>query len=112
MWEGLALDIVAEPAKTVAHDSSLLDYLKNPALRRPAITGQVADRLTETQLSFSATFVDDTIRHQASQIRTSRLPGMVPLTRATPQLALLQQSQLVFMQTQVAAKSKAKTLSI
>jgi hypothetical protein len=110
MWQGLASDILAEPAETTAH-RSLLDFLKTTALRRPPVAGQAMDRPAETQLSFSATFVDDTIRHQANQIRTSRLPGLVPVTGATAQLASLQQSQLAFMQTQVAARSKVKTLT-
>jgi hypothetical protein len=103
-------DILAKPDETVAH-RSLLDLLKTTALWRPPIAGQAADRLAETQLSFLATFVDDTIRQQANQIRTSRLPGLVPVTGATAQLASLQQSQLAFMQTQVAAKSRVKSLT-
>jgi hypothetical protein len=79
MWEGLASDILAEPAKTTAN-CSLLDFLKTTALRRPPVAGQAADRPAETQLSFLATLVADTIRHQAHQIRTSRLPGLVPVT--------------------------------
>jgi hypothetical protein len=110
MWEGLASDILAEPDETVAH-SSLLDFLKTTALRRPPIAGKAADRLAETQLSFLATFADDTIRQQVNQIRTSQLPGLVSVTGAMAQLASLQQSQLVFMQTQVAAKSRVKSLT-
>jgi hypothetical protein len=79
----------------------LLDFLKILATRRPPLVGQVVDHLVETQLAFAATFVDDTIRYQASQIKTAQLPGLVPITGATAQLATLQQSQLAFMQAQV-----------
>jgi hypothetical protein len=110
MWEGLASEILAEASKMAAY-RSLLDFLKVTALCRSPFAGQGVDRPAETQLPFLATFIDDTIRHQASQIKTAHLPGLVPVTRATAQLAFLQQSQLVFMQTQVAARTKVRTLT-
>jgi hypothetical protein len=110
MWEGLASDILLEPAVTAAH-RSLLDFLKLTATRRPLIAGQTADCPAETQLPFSATFVDNTIRYQMAQIKMARLPGLVPIAGATAQLATLQQSQIAFFQAQAAAKAKSKTLT-
>jgi hypothetical protein len=109
MWEGLTSDIFINPAKTAAH-RSLLDFLKLTATRRPPIAGQTVDCPAETQLPFSATFVDDTIRYQMAQIKTARLHGLVPITGATAQLATLQQSQMAFFQAQAAVKAKSKTL--
>jgi hypothetical protein len=110
MWEGLASDILSKVNETAAH-RSLPDFLKVTGLRCSPVAGQGVDRPAETQLSFSATFVDDTIRHQAGQIKTARLPGLVPVTGAMAQLATLQQGQLALMQTQAAARSKVKTLT-
>jgi hypothetical protein len=88
MWEGLASNILSKVNEMAAH-RSLLDFLKVTALRRSPVAGQGVDRPAETQLSFSATFVDDTIRNQAGQIKTARLPGLVPVTDAMAQLATL-----------------------
>jgi hypothetical protein len=46
-----------------------------------------------------------------AQIKTARLPGLVPITGATAQLVTLQQSQMAFFQAQAAAKAKSKTLT-
>jgi hypothetical protein len=110
MWAGLAPDILAEPAELAAH-CSLLDFLKLTATRRPPNAGQAVDRPAETQLQFAATLVDDTIRYQATQIKPACLPGLVPFSGATAQMPTLQQSQLSFMQAQVAARTKVKTLT-
>jgi hypothetical protein len=55
--------------------------------------------------------VDDTIRYQMAQIKTARLPSLVPIAGATAQLTTLQQSQMAFFQAQAAAKAKSKTLT-
>ena len=110
MWEGLAPNILSEAAETTAH-RSLLDFLKITATRRAPVTGQAGDRPPESQLPFSATFVDDTIRYQMAQIKTARLPGLAPVIGATAQLATLQHNQLSFFQAQAVAKARTKTLS-
>jgi hypothetical protein len=46
-----------------------------------------------------------------AQIKTARLPGLVPIAGATAQLATLQQIQMAFFQAQAAAKAKSKTLT-
>jgi hypothetical protein len=69
------------------------------------------DRLAKSQLLFPATFVDDTIRYQMAQIKTSCLPGLVPFAGATAQLANIQQTQLAFFQAQAVAKARTKTLT-
>jgi hypothetical protein len=55
--------------------------------------------------------VDDTIRYQMAQIKTARLPSLVPIAGATAQLTTLQQSQMAFFQAQAATKAKSKTLT-
>jgi hypothetical protein len=59
--------------------------------KRVPIAGQAVDRPTETQLQFSATFIDDTIQYQMAQIKNACLPGIAPITSATLQLANIQQ---------------------
>jgi hypothetical protein len=82
MWEGLAPDILGDAAETAAH-CSLLDFLKITATRHAPPAGQAADCPAESQLPFSATFVDDTICYlQVAQIKTACLPGLAPITGA------------------------------
>jgi hypothetical protein len=111
MWEGLTPDLLSHPPKTVAH-CPLLNFIKLMATRcPPTIAGQTVDRPVESRLPFPATFVDDTIPNQMVQIKTARLPGLVPITGATTQLATLQQTQMAFFQTQATAKAKSKMLT-
>jgi hypothetical protein len=109
MWEGLSPDILSGPAETAPH-FPLLDFMKLTATGQAPAAGQAMDQLAKTQLPFSATFVDDTIRYHILQIRASCLPGLVPFAGATEQLASIQQTQLAFFQVQAVAKAKTKTL--